>query len=322
MKLRIGTRGSRLALIQTEMIKNQIESLNLKTENVIIQTVGDKVLDRPIAEVGGKGVFVDSIEAALREGSIDLAVHSGKDVPSVIADDFELYVITPRADDRDVLVMRKDISAQVFSNEKTSRDLVVGTSSPRRKKLLTKNYLGCIDKLLRGNVPTRVDKLRQGEYDGIILAAAGIDRLGLDLSDLDVRPLDIDRFIPATSQGIIVCEALKGSKASAILSELADTPAMKVLNLIMKLERILSSYMNADCYDAAAVNIKEEKKVDSEVEENGTTDSNQSDTSQLTVRWFYGDSPIYKETITLNEAIDIVNGRDRKWKKKIEESVI
>ena len=133
MGIRIGTRGSRLALIQTRMIDSVLKGFfsELKTEEVQIKTVGDKVLDRPLAEVGGKGVFVDSIESALSSGEIDLAVHSGKDIPSVISDEYSLYVITPRADVRDVLLLRPDR----YEDYKNGKHLVVGTSSPRRKEL-------------------------------------------------------------------------------------------------------------------------------------------------------------------------------------------
>lgn len=303
MKIRIGTRGSRLALIQTRMIAKGLRSAfsELDTEEVLIKTVGDKVLDRPLAEVGGKGVFVDSIESALSSGEIDLAVHSGKDIPSVISDEYSLYVLTPRADVRDVLLLRSDR----YEDYKNGKHLVVGTSSPRRKELLKRLLPDSEDKLLRGNVPTRVDKLRGGEYDGIILAAAGLDRLNLDITDLIAERLDTDTFIPATSQGIIVCEALAGSEVSKLLEELEvrDKELVK-LKKILVLERRLSSYMNADCYDAAAVYaryISEDK---------------------LEVRWFYGDSEINKEIISDAEVSEIIAGRDEIWKKRVRESVI
>lgn len=303
MEIRIGTRGSRLALIQTRMIDSVLKGFfsELKTEEVQIKTVGDKVLDRPLAEVGGKGVFVDSIESALSSGEIDLAVHSGKDIPSVISDEYSLYVITPRADVRDVLLLRPDR----YEDYKNRKHMVVGTSSPRRKELLKRLLPDSEDKLLRGNVPTRVNKLRDGEYDGIILAAAGLDRLELDISDLVIERLDTDSFIPATSQGIIVCETLKDSKVSKLLEEIESKDKELVkLKKILILERRLSSYMNADCYDAAAVYARYVSE------------------DKLEVRWFYGDSEINKEIISDAEVKEIIAGRDEIWKKRVKESVI
>lgn len=301
MKLRVGTRGSRLALIQTEMICSAIKAVrpDIEPEIKIVTTDGDKILDRPIAEIGGKGVFVDNIETMLLNREIDIAVHSGKDIPSIISDDFSLKAIVPRADDRDFLLMRSD-TAPKLGKEK----LVIGTSSPRRAELLKRLYPGCEDKLLRGNVPTRVEKLRRGEYDGIILAAAGLERLGLDVEDLQIISLDTGTFIPATNQGIIVCEAVKGSEGAGLLNILADTEPLKRLNLIMSLERRLSSYMDADCYDAAAVNVK------------------LTEEDRFSVKWFYGKASICEEIISLEEAEQIINGTDEVWKRKLQEYVL
>ena len=203
--IRIGTRKSALALIQTELIAEALGRAwpDIEIEIVTKDTQGDKILDKPLQEFGGKGVFVSELEQAIMDGTIDLAVHSAKDIPMELAPGLVLVAVSEREDPRDVLVTLKErnemgrkhteggyISA-ADSRQQTAfscQKFVIGTSSPRRQLLASlwtipsglwpkKALIRC--ETLRGNVPTRLRKLKEGQYDGIILAAAGLKRLGL-----------------------------------------------------------------------------------------------------------------------------------------------
>lgn len=238
--LRAGTRGSALALRQTEMAARTLEAANpgLKVEPVVIRTRGDQIQDRSLAEAGGKGLFVSALEEAMLRGEIDFAVHSGKDLPAKTDAPFTIAAVSEREDPRDLLLS--------LPGHKIS---VVGTASPRRSLLISGLIPGCQVKLLRGNVPTRIQKLRDGQYDAIILAAAGVNRLGLDLSDLEVRPLSPQEMVPAACQGIMVCEALEGSDTAKLLSVI-DHPKDHAVFLT---ERRLMRLLKADCHDAVGI---------------------------------------------------------------------
>ena len=180
MKIRIGTRKSRLALVQTDLVRQKIEEAFPEAEIEIVEmsTKGDELLDRSLTSFGGKGVFTKELEEALLREEIDLAVHSAKDMPMELGEGMAILAVPPREDPRDVLVTRP---GTVLSGK--SR-IVIGTSSPRRvvqiQELGPKLWPGaeiCCE-MLRGNVNTRLRKLAEGGYDGIILAAAGLKRLG------------------------------------------------------------------------------------------------------------------------------------------------
>src|SRR5438128_1517510 len=197
----LGTRASKLALAQSEIVRaallGMFPDLDIRLEP--ITTKGDTVQDRPLSEIGGNGVFVRQIEAALIAGRIDLAVHSAKDLPSAIPPDTALAAFLPRADARDVLVSRNgETLAQLPPGAR------VGTSSPRRMCLLRalRPDLGIED--IRGNVDTRLRKLREGQYDAIVLAAAGLERLGA--FDRVTEWLDPAVFIPAVGQGALAVQ--------------------------------------------------------------------------------------------------------------------
>ena len=174
--IRGGSRESRLAVIQSEIVKQLIESNHqeIQVEIVTMKTSGDRILDKALYEVGGKGLFVKELDTALRNKTVDIAVHSMKDLPMEIPDDLPVVACTKREDPRDVLIYRPGLSELPDAP-------VIGTSSRRRILQASQLYPGCICRNLRGNVQTRMQKLEDGEYDGIILAAAGIKRLGLDL---------------------------------------------------------------------------------------------------------------------------------------------
>ena len=216
LKVRIGTRKSKLALWQTEFIAKKIKGFfpEVEIEIVKITTKGDKILDVPLAKIGGKGLFVKEIEEALLNNEIDLAVHSLKDVPTYFPDGLGLGAITEREDPRDCLV-----SIKYNSLEELPKGATVGTSSLRRKSQLLKVRPDLKIKDLRGNVDTRLKKLQNGEYDAIVLAYAGLKRL--DLSNKATYIFSPYRFIPAVAQGFLGIEIrLDDKKTTEIVNKL------------------------------------------------------------------------------------------------------
>ncbi|MEN6441801.1 MAG: hydroxymethylbilane synthase [Syntrophobacter sp.] len=200
--IRIGTRGSMLALQQSGMMKKALEDLwpELSVELQVIKTTGDKITDVPLAKVGGKGLFVKEIEDALLEGAVDIAIHSMKDVPALLPEGLEIGAVPEREDPRDVLIIRqgKDIGD-------LPRGAVIGTSSLRRAAQILKMRPDFEVRTLRGNLETRLRKLREGQYDAIILAAAGIRRMGWQ--ERITTFLDPEEFVPAIGQGALGIEA-------------------------------------------------------------------------------------------------------------------
>lgn len=206
---RIGTRGSALALAQTELVVSAIKAKypGAVIEKVIISTKGDRETDKPVSSFGDKGVFITEIEEALSNGSIDMAVHSAKDLPGELKEGLCIPCVLPREDARDVLVTR---AGTLFGDLKNKHGVVIGTGSRRRQMQFLKLCGNAEFKGIRGNVDTRINKLRNGVYDGIILAAAGLKRLCLDKEkDLSYKYFDIEEIMPAGGQGIIAVEARK-----------------------------------------------------------------------------------------------------------------
>lgn len=204
-KLTIATRGSKLALWQSNHIKSVIESnfSDVEVELKIIITSGDKILDVPLAKIGGKGLFLKEIEESMLRGEAQMAVHSLKDVPTVMPEGLLLSAITLREDVRDAMLSEKypDISS-------LPQGAVVGTSSLRRRMQLVKERPDLIIKDLRGNVDTRIRKLKEGEFDAIILAAAGINRLGFRDLVTYFYPISLDEMLPAMGQGALGIETV------------------------------------------------------------------------------------------------------------------
>jgi hydroxymethylbilane synthase len=202
--LRIGTRGSPLALAQARLVQSHIaaahrlDAARLPLE--IIRTSGDIIRDRPLSEVGGKGLFTKEIEEALLAGVIDLAVHSAKDVPTVLPSGLALIAALAREDPRDVLISRR-----ATSFAELPAGAVVGTASLRRQALVKRLRPDLAVVNFRGNVETRLRKLDVGEVDATLLALAGLKRLGL--ADAATAVLPVDEFLPAVGQGIITLEA-------------------------------------------------------------------------------------------------------------------
>lgn len=200
-KVRIATRKSPLALWQAEYVKRQLllHHPDLQVELVAISTRGDKLLDAPLAKVGGKGLFVKELEVAMLEGRADIAVHSMKDVPMEFPEGLALSVICEREDPTDAFVSNKYSELSQLPD-----NAIVGSSSLRRQSQLRAKYPNLKIKDLRGNVNTRLDKLDQGEYDGLILASAGLIRL--DMADRITSRLDTDLCLPAGGQGAVGIE--------------------------------------------------------------------------------------------------------------------
>lgn len=202
--LRIGTRGSALALWQANHVAHQLESLHegLKTELVIYKTMGDHILDRPLAEIGGKGLFTKELEVALLDGDIHLAVHSLKDMPTALPEGLILGAIPVRADVRDCLLTRRTDAHQ---------PRIIGTASLRRGALAHRRLQDPTIRSIRGNVETRMNRLfaeDESRCDGVLLAMAGLIRLELNTTRTDVAflPLNPEHFIPAVGQGALAIE--------------------------------------------------------------------------------------------------------------------
>lgn len=252
-KIRIGTRTSALALKQTEQIAERLRRLapDIELEMVPIRTKGDKILDQSLASFGGKGAFVTEFEEALLANGIDLAVHSAKDLPVQLAKGLYICATPEREDPRDVLLTRKahpviKTLAGKYIQEESAAHPVIGTSSPRRAEQI-KTLLSAEVKLLRGNVPTRISRLKCGEYDGILLAAAGLKRLGLmNDEELSYRMFSYEEMVPAGGQGIIAVEGRCGDEAAVLARRLSDSAAA----MEFETERFLLARLGAGCHEA------------------------------------------------------------------------
>jgi hydroxymethylbilane synthase len=218
--LRLGTRASELARAQTAWVARSLEHLHplLSCRQVLIRTRGDREIDRPLATIGGKGVFVREIEQALLAGEIDLAVHSLKDLPAQLPDGLEIAAVPERSDAADALITPEGLELEALPAG--SR---VGTGSARRAALLgrIRPDLSCVP--LRGNVDTRLRRLEQGRCEALVLAMAGLSRLGR--LDGRARRLDPDAFVPAPGQGALAVEARSGSEAAALARGLHHEPS-------------------------------------------------------------------------------------------------
>lgn len=200
--IRIGTRGSDLALWQAHFVKNQLEQLGCEVQLQIIVTQGDRIQDLSFDKLEGKGFFTKEIEAALLNNDIDLAVHSHKDLETTQPAGLCIGAVSYREDPSELLLMRK--SAQDATQKWGLKNgAIIGTSSARRKSIIKALRPDLQIEELRGNVPTRIDKLRSGTYDAILLANAGVSRLALPLDDLHTLVLDPTEFVPAPAQGVL-----------------------------------------------------------------------------------------------------------------------
>jgi hydroxymethylbilane synthase len=246
--LRLGTRGSLLATAQSRLIADELMRLvpNVRVETVLIRTSGDKFQDRSLADEGGKGLFVKELEEALLEKRIDFAVHSFKDVPVTmpLVDQSDLLIaaVPVREDVRDVAVMRNPAGGP------TPPGAIVGTSSLRRRCQILELIPDARIELLRGNIDTRIAKLRQGRYDIILLAAAGLKRAAL-FDPAFMQFLDAAKFLPAPAQGALAVQCRRSdAPTQTILSVLNHGPTA----LCVEAERALVRELNGDCHSPIA----------------------------------------------------------------------
>jgi hydroxymethylbilane synthase len=239
--LRIGTRGSPLALAQAHQVQARLAAaLGVEPAAialVIIKTTGDAIQNRPLTEIGGKGLFVKEIEQALIDGAIDLAVHSAKDVPGVLPDGLVITACLPREDARDAFISRRAASFAALAP-----GAVVGTASPRRQAMVLRLRPDLEVVPLRGNVETRLKKLDAGEFDATLLAMAGLNRLGLAAAATE--PLDVDAFLPAVGQGVIALETRTNDEITrAHLAKIDDVAAATALAA----ERAFLAVLDGSC---------------------------------------------------------------------------
>ncbi len=230
----IGSRGSDLALWQAHHIKASLEALGHEVLIKIIKTQGDIIQHLSFDKMEGKGFFTKELEAELLNGHIDLAVHSHKDLETTQPEGLSIAAVSARAAVNDLLLMRPQFHdpAQPWP---LAEGALVGTSSARRKMQLHHHRPDLRMDDIRGNVPTRIDKLRNGQFDAIILAQAGLDRLGLDVSDLVVYPFEPTQFIPAPAQGVLACQVRSNDHALIqALGPLHDLEVAKAINVERK----------------------------------------------------------------------------------------
>jgi hydroxymethylbilane synthase len=244
-EIRLGTRGSKLALIQTEYIKQKIEANHpaVTTKIVIIKTTADKIQDRPLYRIGGKGLFLKEIEDALLQNRIDMAVHSMKDVPGDLAEEFEIGAITEREDPRDALIS----NAALSSLQDLPMGATVATCSFRRSSQLLHLRPDIRIVPIRGNQDTRLRKLKTENIDAIVLAMAGIRRMHFE--NIHLLPLDPDICLPSGGQGSIGVE-IRSADANAreLLKPLSDLQA----STCIRAERACLRAMGAECYTPIA----------------------------------------------------------------------
>lgn len=235
--LRIGSRGSQLALWQANHIAGLLRERGHQVDLEIIKTTGDKITDVALAKVGTKGMFTKEIEEALLEGRIDLAVHSLKDLPTELSSEFEIVAITERENPRDVL-----LSVKYASIDGLPKGAKVGTSSLRRQAQLKQHRADLEIFPLRGNVDTRVRKLEEGEYDAIVLAAAGLTRLGK--TQLIRQVLGADVMCPAAGQGALGIEIRRGDNLVGEQLKFLDNAAARATTTC---ERALLNTLGGGC---------------------------------------------------------------------------
>jgi len=240
-QFRIGTRGSPLALAQAHMTRAALVAAHGWSEDVVaievIRTSGDRIQDRPLSEAGGKGLFTKEIEEALLARTIDLAVHSAKDMPTVLPDGLMLAACLPREDVRDAFISRKADSLRALPH-----GAIVGTASLRRQAMVKRLRPDISTVVLRGNVETRLRKLEAGEVDATLLALAGLKRLGL--ADKATALLETQEFLPAVGQGAVTIEArVDDARTRELLAKIdhADT------SVALACERAFLAVLDGSC---------------------------------------------------------------------------
>ena len=238
--VKIGPRGSKLALWQAYYVEELLQKAGLQTEIVLIDTRGDQILDVSIAKIGSKGVFTQELEDQLLDGRIDIAVHSAKDMQSNLPDGFEIIAFTEREKENDVIVSnRKDISLA-----DASKPILVGTSSTRRVSTLKHFYPHIQTVEVRGNLQTRIRKMEEGLCDALLLAYAGVHRMGYD--EMIVSELDLDEFTPAVGQGSVAIEVAKNLE-SVVKEKIASACNHFETSLKLRAERAYLRVLEGGC---------------------------------------------------------------------------
>jgi hydroxymethylbilane synthase len=237
-RIRIGTRESKLAIVQSNLVIYEIKKKfpDYEFELIGFKTQGDLLLDEKLDKIGGKGLFIKELENALLNHTIDMAVHSMKDMPAELPEGLTIAAVSKREDPRDAL-----ISWDGKTLDQLESQAVVGTSSVRREVQLQQLRHDLVMKTLRGNVPTRINKLENREYDAIILAMAGLKRLGLE--NKCVQCFEIDQMIPAVGQGVLGIETRKGEDVEYLLESIHDEEAF----LAVSAERAYLLKLNGNC---------------------------------------------------------------------------
>lgn len=236
-KVKIGSRGSKLALWQAEYVGSCLRKEGLDYEIVVINTKGDQILDRSLSKIGSKGLFTAELEEALLNGHIDIAVHSAKDMPSSLPENLEIISYTQREIVNDALVSHKAV-------ELSTKDLVIGTSSTRRVALLKHFYphVKIVD--MRGNLQTRVRKMEEGTCDALLLAYAGAHRM--DFGSMIKQIIDTEEFIPAVGQGALAIEASK-SLNETVKKQIINATSHAETELQLKAETTFLALINGGC---------------------------------------------------------------------------
>jgi hydroxymethylbilane synthase len=243
MHIRIGTRGSELALWQAHNVKHRLEQNGNSVSITIIKTQGDKIQDLSFDKLEGKGFFTKEIETALLSNEVDLAVHSHKDLETTPPKGLIIAAVSEREDPSElVLVSKESVDLEQVWDLKLNS--TIGTSSARRKSVVVSKRNDLSIKELRGNVPTRIQKLREGQYDAIILAKAGVSRLEIDLSEFHVVELDPKTFIPAPAQGVLALQIRENG--SELWQEIQKLNHPQVENQI-SIERKILNLMQGGC---------------------------------------------------------------------------
>jgi len=246
MHLKIGTRASPLALTQTHIVINALKHYfpHYEYEIVEITTTGDRIQNKTLYEIGGKALFLKELEMALVNGEIDLAVHSYKDVPGALAKHFTIAAVLPRTDPYDCFVSNKYKDLQTIPAGK-----IIGSSSPRRRALLHHIRPDLVVKPIRGRIETRLQKIRDGEFDATLLASCGLSRMNYFEKLPFYQILPVDLMLPAVGQGAICLETLANNQdINAICQKINHEPTATLLTF----ERSFLKNLHADCKTPAA----------------------------------------------------------------------
>lgn len=239
-EVKIGTRGSKLALWQAYHVKDLLKIAGIDSVIIIIDTKGDRMLDVSISKIGSKGVFTQELEDQLVDGRIDIAVHSAKDMQSSLPEEFEIIAFTEREKENDILLSSKS-GIDIHNSEKT---LILGTSSTRRVATLKHFYPHVKTVHVRGNLQTRIRKMEDGLCDALLLAYAGVHRMGYDF--MIAEELDLDEFTPAVGQGSVAIEAAK-SLDSALRRQIIQACNHPETEIRLKSERAYLRVLEGGC---------------------------------------------------------------------------